>query len=882
MLPYLQRDYSKPETRGPVKRLETEANRQDDLAPTLQKAMQEDLLTLRHDFIKALGSSSSSSISNSHSGGAFGVCKEIFRDRRIAAWHTRFLPPRSDPAAWSQMIYAACLEGLPQRMKKSNDDNGAPEKNNNTLSSETTITNGHSVSFARKLGTLTEAAFVVFCLYIFHETNPLPQGEKLKGVSLLTMLTMGLRNRENRQVLFRRAFRPFIRVDQPKFASLLYWREQARAISADISSTSTDGLLAEDFLVVLERLWDQLDFVSYTGPRGVDGMAGHPDYPYGKNKDERTNPSSPSSTAVDAQRVDDQTGSMLELEKSVESYLASCRSIKLPPPVDDRHRRRLEKVRNALKPIFHDTPGSSIESILSKMRDKQSATTVLQSKPRMVTFSVVESAVSPTKEGVGEEDGGASIGRQDPTKEKQQGNEHESYELVLPLNTPASLRRSLEDAVHKMLESDSMALVGPVLPAVSIPEGGLEDDGVSTLAPPHSLASQQIDDESMPPPASRGRPRKLKATPNGALSDAQSHDSVESRQSGAGRNALKSLLDRGRNDAGTDASVASLQTGAGREALESLLAQVNVASKKKKSGQSGTSDKASITSVQTEAGRQAREALLAQVAAASESQNQGQRGATDDVSLASAATGVGRQALESLLERARVETGSDTADVASVVTALSGAGQEALMSLLDQVDVSPKKRAHTASASKPRGRGNHGTRNNNKAGPSNASVQSGVGRGALQALLASADDKLHTSRRPARSHIGRGMEFLFDENKSVAKSDHSEVEVDDLSDVSDAEEDDFSVAMSSMGRHAIQELIDSAESGKRKPAPQKKKGPLKASTKRKKREPSDTKSPRGKRKKSSPQESDSHTEERSTAGKDALNALLSNAAPGDK
>lgn len=907
MLPYRPpkpiRKRSKPKANGATTANATAAAAGTTAPPlhntSFPQALHSDLLTMRADFLQDLADKSPSSSSPMVGGDAFGVCKSIFRQRRVAAWHSRFLPPRCDPHAWGQLIYAAVLALLPlqeqqQQQQESSESTNTVEESSSTLSNnghDDAVTPSTTPSSAnqpptlqqQQRGTLAEAAFAIFALYILHETNPLPRGDKIKGYQLITM---GIRNRENSHMLYRRSFRPWIRVDQARFASLLHWREEARAQSANPSSSLLDRCLADDVLTVLENLWNELDFVSYTGVRGLEALSFHPEYPY------KTNETTSETTTGETEAMNGTQGvnlsenneeesneaSMPVFQEKVQEYLTACRAIRIPPPVDERHRRRLEHVRTALAPVFNDIPGLNIEALLSTLHDTQSATTVLLSRPRMVTFSVYESVMTSRKDDPTA--GGGSNAESNNGTLDNQNEGQESYELVLPAGTPAPLRLSLESAVESLLEGDSMALMGSLLPTVSVPANDAHhDDGVSTLAPPTSVATgfsdlgadHRLDDTSTTPStrSHAGRDalahlldetRKMPATRKRGRPKAAS--SVANAKSNAGQDALQALLElvntetkRPRRGRPAASSSASVQSNAGQEALKALLEQA-VSQWTEQSAAS-----ASVSTEQSNAGREALQALLRQVNAASPVSKRPKR-STARYSGASVQSNAGHEALKALLEQvdaAASQSGDQSQAQSSVASTQSRAGQNALDLLLRQV--------RDAVEEANNGDQTLGSRAITKAAKANKTSKS----------------------QPAPAvespeYAQRGTSFLLDQSDALVGDTAAPMpEPDDLSDFSGDEQDDFSVAMSSMGRRAMQELLDSAEGPPKKPAANRKKKPppppklpMKSEEK-----PASTRK-RGAQSASRKGSSTSVNDERSTAGNDALKELLSKATTSKK
>lgn len=197
------------------------------------------------------------------SGKAFGIFKELFGSAKIAMLHLLVPHPRCDREAYAQITYAACLEHFREAMKKS------PQNSS-----------------------LLEACAAIWTLYTLYETNPL-----LKTAQMTPMdyLPMGLQSRENPRALYRRAFRQPIRIDREHFALMLHLQERCRALldtcccgqalcpivpTSSSFSTPCTCSVARDTITILERLSSCWDFCEYTGPVGLEAMAGHPDYPY--------------------------------------------------------------------------------------------------------------------------------------------------------------------------------------------------------------------------------------------------------------------------------------------------------------------------------------------------------------------------------------------------------------------------------------------------------------------------------------------------------------------------------------------------------------------------------------------------------------------------
>ena len=251
----------------------------------LQHAIQKDLIHLRTAFLHILFLSRQEQEHHRDEGNsdkkdghvtqeegmvsAFECFRQVARSNKLAALH-RFVPPRCDVASFSQLLYATCLDLLEH---VDNETTRVRVEEN-----ESHQEGGDGEATTRVLGC---QAFAVFCLYLLHETNPLPSApasndrmaEKHTDASLLlSTLPMGLTNRQNPRLLYRRNYKPHIRVDPGAYTILL----QLRHIVSCSSTTGANAVgtsIATDLQHVLDRLWPRLDLVAYKGPMGLHGLS---------------------------------------------------------------------------------------------------------------------------------------------------------------------------------------------------------------------------------------------------------------------------------------------------------------------------------------------------------------------------------------------------------------------------------------------------------------------------------------------------------------------------------------------------------------------------------------------------------------------------------
>lgn len=334
----------------------------------IQRAMEKDLLELRPGFLQQIENLSTNQQNQQHcsTGEAFKCFKRIFGQAKVALVHTRTLPPRSDRGAYTQLLYSACLSLLKRCFEADNI-------------------------------MLEDAVFSIFCLYALYETCLLPE----EPSSPLQLLPMGLLHPDNPKFLFRRTFRSSIRIDQLHYSLLQRLRDEALAQQADcqcarmkalksrldenatVEASSTEwscscGIFI-DAVHVVDRLMPNLDLAEYTGPAGLEALAGHADYPYGCtrpktkqvptwNQVEFTNVSKLDNEALEAivaQTEEATDDSLNNLDASIKHYKSCLDEIRLAPAMNAPTTNQASRVRNALKPIFDQPSQSTMNETLA-------------------------------------------------------------------------------------------------------------------------------------------------------------------------------------------------------------------------------------------------------------------------------------------------------------------------------------------------------------------------------------------------------------------------------------------------------------------------------------------------------------------------------------
>jgi hypothetical protein len=518
--------------------------------------------------------------SNRHSqhariGAAFGAFRYAFGRARVALLHTRLAPRVCDAGSYSQLLYGCCLsllrDALEEREKSgtnTNNNNDACHGGNND--DTPSFPQQHHQDSKEKI--LVRAAYATFLLYALHETNPLKHvnreilrkpGRNDRMIALLPTSLSCSRD----TALFRRAFHGKIRVDPTTYGLLmLVLRDLALeavarchasqfqdiCLEEDGSHRNSGGgsdccwrctcAVAQDVLHVLRRLESRLDLASYTGPCGLEGMAGHPDYPWRmpeKVKRVDDSLSSPGALAEEetitmrernivtddeAQRLaakptEDLGAFMLNketLERQTDEYISLCLGIRFPV----KSTPLLERVRKAIRPVF-EKAGSEETPVLSQLlRDalhlstdsdagSQATKRTLKSRRRRhVTFAIAgndDNRPSHQRDGASSVLGSENGEIEQHSIHEQNQERVASHELVMPDGLSEMQEESLAAAVECLLKRGDVSRTISMFPTSA--STSVREDDVSTLGDHDGL-----------------------------------HSDVRSRVSGVGRSALMSLL----------------------------------------------------------------------------------------------------------------------------------------------------------------------------------------------------------------------------------------------------------------------------------------------------------------------------------------------------
>jgi Small nuclear RNA activating complex (SNAPc), subunit 1 len=465
----------------------------------MQRAIEEDILEIRPDFLHACCNFSNHQNQTSHpakAGATFSQFASLFGAHKIGLLHSCTIPPRCDHDAYAQLIYASCLS----LMRKAMEDSSSSS-------------------------TFEQAAFGLFSLYAFYQTCPLPK----QTDTPLQMLPMGLQG-DNPKKQFRRHFATRIRIDPHHYSLLQQLQDDALAKQADCQGQPLETCscsVATDVLSILYRLDDCWDYSMYTGPRSVEGLAGHADYPFGcvrprANQPTTTTTLPPSHLCHIEEPPSTWTPNCNDIVSGLGSYRRIIKSLVVPKT---SHQSR--RVRSALDPIFSAEPW---EKVMQNILHHQHS---------------VHPRIEPVEEEIDDEEE-ENISPPTPVADKPIATTPEEASALSPsfqVTLPIGLRAATAAGIHKCI-------------ATLFESGAFGTN--STQQPPN-------DEESS------WQTRTTRASKRGT--------GVGETRQGGGTEALRALLESANAtdtvSIMTGTSATSRETGEGRAALKALLSSIS-------------------------------------------------------------------------------------------------------------------------------------------------------------------------------------------------------------------------------------------------------------------------------------------------------------------
>ena len=584
MLPFHLKVTSKKGAKNEKNDIETSSLPPEEIHPfydggPLQRAIRSDLQALYEGFagrIQVAGfvisSTAGAAAANNHHL-QLGFAFQQFRETtaKLALLHTRFCPPRINENAYSQLLYASCLSLLKDAFQQQQQ--------------------GPNV---------TLGVFAVFALYALFETNPLPTSPTTaKEQQQLGMLPMGLINKDKNTATFfhayRRSFRQPIRIDQEHYGYLIQLRDLALAVKAlcehgrmkqrqkllfqqtknnengdddDVSSTASSVAAgtttttttetwtctccaASDVPSVISRLVPNLEFCAYTGPCGLEALAGHANYSYPPTIQayqllQETRQGQKTAAAEDDVVIDMMDSSVAateqytlpeELDKKLDDYLLNKQSIRVPA-ASIKTTQKTKRAREAIMPMFassrigkdllvdlSDRCKEGDQQLFHQIHQQHHVTKRVRVRHQPSTFGAV---IVPDASTVGQSVQ-SFVEKRTNVEEEEEGGEA-VLDLVLPTDLPPELEESLKSAVETLVERDEYLSL-PLQEVVNENNGGPAGLDISTLGGRGASVATDVGRNALNALLARAT--------NGSV---LGHASMASSTTGIGRNALKNLL----------------------------------------------------------------------------------------------------------------------------------------------------------------------------------------------------------------------------------------------------------------------------------------------------------------------------------------------------
>ena len=545
----------------------------------LQRAILLDMIELRQRYLNNIGSSSSRSsgvaiTSNNNNtpsqrtlcnhaqlGTSFNSFKTCFREARFGAVHTRTIPARVDRSEYIQLLYSSCFYLLEESFKNSHKDDTHPlnwEDDNDNISKS---------SHSNNNGSAFNAIYAVFMLYTLHQTNVLSEAPSPRSQTKRTkpgkfdekslkeawsMLPMGL-NRDEDKWGFRRSFRSPVRIDRYNYLLLLRLRDicltrveqcdfnkmKSLAVTAETENILNNNYnapwkcncgIARDAAHVIDKmLFDDtfFDYCEYHGPHSLEGLAGQSNFyrahfvnaPKKRTEQNRTsvpvvlteyklNEMANGNGTDDDCLLDSQLSELIEEHQSnLSSIMTQLQKSRLAGGGDLQPKQR-ELVENTLSDIMN--PSTSI----------------------LLTKSAEDSVSSPKT-------GEANSALEAKSKQVSFLKFQETFSSALCNQIRGSLLDFKEEAemIRKAVIKQNKARMRGEQVVID-----LDDDLASITTEPNRRSSEMSKDENIASPSIDDHKRGKKRSRVTGNDESLEKDDELSIATGAGRNALLSLL----------------------------------------------------------------------------------------------------------------------------------------------------------------------------------------------------------------------------------------------------------------------------------------------------------------------------------------------------
>lgn len=424
----------------------------------VQQAISQDLENFRHSVVDRLQIVNAS---DWKVGDAFRLFKELFGTAKLALLHLLLPHPRCDKEAYAQIIYAACLELFRTAMLANN---------------------------------LQDASISIMILFALYETNPLARTESMTPTDYLPNKWKDSRG-------FRRAFRQRIRIDREHFLWLMRLHAQC-GVQVDLSReqetlTSLYGL-AQDTMKILDRLFSHWEFCEYTGPVGLEAMAGHPEYPYQKKsrtdngKRRQTSPPEASTRplpvvcAIRDDHVDPVDTDDSALMTMMKDYQVAIQSIQL----GNTKTPLVSQLRKSLEPVLPKKGKSTWSDIMGLGGVSHTAAT-------LTGFGRRQHAPTSPEDSSEQESLIDTSLHLDNQKDCLIEDKVIPYRLVLPETIPLAMQDHLQNAFKELIQregTDFLDQIEPIKvePSITSDVSTLGDGGVSVATGQGRMALQNL------------------------------------------------------------------------------------------------------------------------------------------------------------------------------------------------------------------------------------------------------------------------------------------------------------------------------------------------------------------------------------------------------
>jgi hypothetical protein len=336
-----------------------------------------------------------------------------------------------------------------------------------------------------------------FCLYALYNTSPLPKHIETP----LQLLPLGLQA-DNPKALFRRSFQGRIRIDRKHYGLIQRIRDEALSHQAECESRrmsawysrDLDGQAATasvwkcscsvstDVITIMDRLLPCLDLCEYTGPCGLEALAGHPEYPFGVGRNEKMRESVSGAEANTGQFAvfPEETPPLSlsdEFKSDLKRYREQVRSIQLP--LSSSHQK--ERVKRAIEPLYDPSlvfQWNEVSRVVlghSPTAEEEATKTVTKSLlfSRRARQEFANVQAEPYHEERQVQAGETHAGTTPSAIQSEEAGPDMNYELVLPADLSQETQAGIRASLCTLLDRGCFQ---PAMPAHALAESTANEE----------------------------------------------------------------------------------------------------------------------------------------------------------------------------------------------------------------------------------------------------------------------------------------------------------------------------------------------------------------------------------------------------------------------